>query len=122
MSGSTASGSQAPSAATSTPSTRWCSGLIPDCDLDAVASVGNAAGAGARIALLDATARTAIEDLVRRVEKIETAIEPRFQAHFVEAMAIPHKTADYPELRKVVALPAAKESAARGATRGRRKR
>ncbi len=97
-------------------------GMIPDCALDRVASVGNAAGAGARIALLDATSRTAIEDLVRRVEKIETAIEPRFQAHFIDAMAIPHKSAGYPELRKAVELPAAKESAAQGATRGRRGR
>jgi uncharacterized 2Fe-2S/4Fe-4S cluster protein (DUF4445 family) len=97
-------------------------GMIPDCELDHVGSVGNAAGAGARIALLDSTARAAIEDLVRRVEKIETAIEPKFQAHFIEAMAIPHKNASYPELRKVVALPAAKESAAQGATRGRRRR
>jgi len=97
-------------------------GMIPDCALDRVASVGNAAGAGARIALLDSTARTTIEDLVRRVEKIETAIEPRFQAHFIDAMAIPHKCAGYPELRKVVALPEAKESAAQGATRGRRGR
>jgi len=97
-------------------------GMIPDCELARVASVGNAAGAGARIALLDSTARTAIEDLVRRVEKIETALEPRFQAHFIDAMAIPHKTAAYPELRKVVALPAATESAAQRATRGRRRR
>ncbi len=97
-------------------------GMIPDCELDHVGSVGNAAGAGARIALLDSTARAAIEDLVRRVEKIETAIEPKFQAHFIDAMAIPHKDASYPELRKVVALPAAKESAAQGATRGRRRR
>ncbi len=96
-------------------------GMIPDCGLHSVASVGNAAGAGARIALLDSTARTAIEDLVRRVEKIETAIEPRFQAHFIDAMAIPHKSAAYPELRKVVALPAAKESAAQGTSRGRRR-
>jgi uncharacterized 2Fe-2S/4Fe-4S cluster protein (DUF4445 family) len=95
-------------------------GMIPDCDLGRVASVGNAAGAGARIALLDATGRTAIEDLVRRVEKIETAIEPRFQAHFVEAMAIPHKTAAYTELRKVVTLPAPRESAGPRAARGRR--
>ena len=95
-------------------------GMIPDCDLGQVASVGNAAGAGARIALLDASARVAIEDLVRRVEKIETAIEPRFQAHFVEAMAIPHKTASYTELRKVVTLPAARESAASDGARGRR--
>ncbi len=97
-------------------------GLIPDCELGQVASVGNAAGAGARIALLDATARADIEGLVRRVEKVETAIEPRFQAHFIEAMAIPHKTAAYPALRKAVALPAARESAAQGATRGRRGR
>jgi uncharacterized 2Fe-2S/4Fe-4S cluster protein (DUF4445 family) len=97
-------------------------GLIPDCDLKQVASVGNAAGAGARIALLDATARDTIEGLVRRVEKIETAIEPRFQAHFIEAMAIPHKTALYTELRKVVDLPAVRESAAQGAARGRRGR
>ena len=96
-------------------------GMIPDCDLKQVAAVGNAAGAGARIALLDSTARTTIEELVRRVEKIETAIEPRFQAHFIEAMAIPHKSASYPELRKMVALPAAKESAAQGSTRGRRR-
>jgi uncharacterized 2Fe-2S/4Fe-4S cluster protein (DUF4445 family) len=97
-------------------------GMIPDCDLGKVASVGNAAGAGARIALLDATARSAIEDLVRRVEKIETAIEPRFQAHFVEAMAIPHKTAAYTELRKVVTLPAPRDSATQAAARGRRAR
>jgi uncharacterized 2Fe-2S/4Fe-4S cluster protein (DUF4445 family) len=97
-------------------------GMIPDCDLSCVGSAGNAAGTGARIALLDSTSRTTIEDLVRRVEKVETAIEPRFQAHFVHAMAIPHKTADYPELRKVVRLPAAKESAAQAAARGRRGR
>jgi uncharacterized 2Fe-2S/4Fe-4S cluster protein (DUF4445 family) len=97
-------------------------GMIPDCDLSHVGSAGNAAGTGARIALLDSTARSAIEDLVHRVEKIETAIEPRFQAHFVDAMAIPHRTADYPELRKAVALPAAKKSAAQDATRGRRGR
>jgi len=97
-------------------------GMIPDCALDAVASVGNAAGAGARIALLDATARATIEDLVRRVEKIETAIEPRFQAHFIEAMAIPHRTATNPELRKAVALPSPRDSAAQGAARGRRRR
>ena len=81
-------------------------GMIPDCDLAQVTSAGNAAGAGARIALLDNEARKEIERLVRRVEKIETAIEPRFQQHFVEAMAIPHKTAPYTKLREVVTLPA----------------
>ena len=95
-------------------------GLIPDCDLGQVASAGNAAGAGARIALLDATARAAIEGIVQRVEKIETAIEPRFQAHFIEAMAIPHKTAAYTALRQVVTLPATRDPAAPGAARGHR--
>jgi len=97
-------------------------GMVPDCDLAQVRSAGNAAGTGARIALLDATSRGVIEALVRRIEKIETAIEPRFQHHFVEAMAIPHKSADYPNLRKVLDLPAPKESTSQSETRGRRPR
>jgi uncharacterized 2Fe-2S/4Fe-4S cluster protein (DUF4445 family) len=80
-------------------------GMIPDCALDAVSSAGNAAGTGARIALLDRRARAVVEALVRRIEKIETAIEPRFQEFFVEAMAIPHLTAPFPRLREAVTLP-----------------
>jgi uncharacterized 2Fe-2S/4Fe-4S cluster protein (DUF4445 family) len=80
-------------------------GLIPDCDLARVRSAGNAAGTGALIALLSGAARTEIEGVVRRVEKIETAVEPRFQQHFVEAMAFPHKTAAFPHLAAVVDLP-----------------
>ena len=83
-------------------------GMIPDCELSQVASAGNAAGTGARIALLDARSRPLIEAIVRRVEKIETALEPRFQTLFVEAMAIPHKTAQYIHLRAAVDLPAPK--------------
>ncbi|WP_339951862.1 ASKHA domain-containing protein [uncultured Albimonas sp.] len=80
-------------------------GMIPDCAVDKVTSAGNAAGTGARIALLNRGARREIEQVVRRIEKIETAIEPRFQEHFVGAMAIPHKTAAYPQLAKVATLP-----------------
>jgi uncharacterized 2Fe-2S/4Fe-4S cluster protein (DUF4445 family) len=97
-------------------------GMLPDCDLSNVRSAGNAAGTGARIALLDSTSRSVIEALVRRIEKVETAIEPRFQQHFVEAMAIPHKIAPYPNLRKVVELPPPKESTSQTETRGRRPR
>ena len=75
-------------------------GLIPDCDLAHVRSAGNAAGTGALIALLSGAARREIEGVVRRVEKIETAVEPRFQEHFVEAMAFPHKTAAFPNLAR----------------------
>jgi uncharacterized 2Fe-2S/4Fe-4S cluster protein (DUF4445 family) len=102
-------------------------GLIPDCDLENVSSAGNAAGVGARIALLDKKGRREIEDVVHRIEKVETAIEPKFQEHFVEAMAIPHKTAPYPNLSRVVELPAVDHSAQAevdtgGSTPGTRRR
>ncbi len=80
-------------------------GLIPDCDLSRVSAAGNAAGTGAMMALLSAEARREIESVVRTVEKIETAVEPSFQQHFVEAMGIPHKTAGYPNLQAAVAIP-----------------
>jgi len=80
-------------------------GLVPDCDPSRVTSAGNAAGTGARIALLNRSARAEIEAVVRRVEKVETAIEPRFQEHFVNAMAIPHDADPYEQLAAVVALP-----------------
>ncbi len=80
-------------------------GLVPDCAPEHVTSAGNAAGTGARIALLNRTARAEIEDVVRRVEKVETAVEPRFQEHFVGAMGIPHADEPYPRLAAVVDLP-----------------
>jgi uncharacterized 2Fe-2S/4Fe-4S cluster protein (DUF4445 family) len=80
-------------------------GLVPDADLAHVKSAGNAAGTGALIALLSNAARREIEGVVRTVEKIETAVEPRFQQHFVEAMAFPHRTAAYPHLEKITDLP-----------------
>ena len=80
-------------------------GLLPDCALERVSSVGNAAGTGARIALLDEHARRNIEQLVRRVEKVETAVEPEFQKHFVDAMVFPHRTCAYSKLRERVVLP-----------------
>jgi uncharacterized 2Fe-2S/4Fe-4S cluster protein (DUF4445 family) len=97
-------------------------GLIPDCDLTQVTSAGNAAGTGARIALLDSKSRGEIEALVRRVEKVETAVEPKFQEHFVEAMAIPHKTAVYPHLSQAVNLPQAKAVTAAGGAGGAERR
>jgi uncharacterized 2Fe-2S/4Fe-4S cluster protein (DUF4445 family) len=65
-------------------------GLIPECDLENVSSAGNAAGTGARITLLNKAARSQVEDQVRKVEKIETAVEPKFQEHFVSSMSIPN--------------------------------
>ncbi|MBI1776208.1 MAG: DUF4445 domain-containing protein [Proteobacteria bacterium] len=95
-------------------------GMIPDCEPARVSAAGNAAGTGARIALVNRAARAEIAEVVRRVEKVETAIEPMFQAHFVEAMALPHKTAPYPRLRRVMTLPEPMEPAERGGRRRRR--
>ncbi|HZD22289.1 MAG TPA: ASKHA domain-containing protein, partial [Acidimicrobiia bacterium] len=96
-------------------------GMIPDCDLASVSAAGNAAGSGAIMALLSGAAREEIEGLVRKVDKIETATEPRFQEHFVAALGIPHKTADYPHLSRVVDF-GERPAAGRRGRRGRRRR
>jgi uncharacterized 2Fe-2S/4Fe-4S cluster protein (DUF4445 family) len=80
-------------------------GLVPDCPPGNVTAVGNAAGHGARIALVNAAARKEIAEIVRRIEKIETAIEPDFQKHFVAAMGLPHATDPFVELAAHVRLP-----------------
>ncbi|MGX1497648.1 uncharacterized 2Fe-2S/4Fe-4S cluster protein (DUF4445 family) [Labrenzia sp. MBR-25] len=101
-------------------------GLIPDCPLEGVSGVGNAAGTGARMALLNRGYRREIEQTVRDIEKIETALEPKFQEHFVNAMALPNKVDPFPNLRAAVELPERKEadagSDAAGGERRRRRR
>ncbi len=102
-------------------------GMIPDCELEKVTSAGNAAGTGARIALLNSAARREVEAVVSRIEKVETAVEPKFQEHFVNAMAVPHKTDAYPRLGAHVTLPAVNfrdtgRDGGDGAEGGRRRR
>ena len=98
-------------------------GLVPDCPVAGVRAVGNAAGAGAVQSLLSRKLRYEMEDAVRKVTKIETATEPRFQQLFVEAMAFPHKTADTPNLAKVIDLPPRDAGSNEGQSRsGRRRR
>ena len=80
-------------------------GLVPDCEVKNVVAVGNAAGTGARMALLNRGYRREIEELVTRIEKIETALEPKFQEHFVYAMALPNKVDAFPKLELEVVLP-----------------
>lgn len=99
-------------------------GLIPDCDLAEVKAVGNAAGTGALMALLNRDHRREIEETVTRIEKIETALEPHFQQLFVDAMALPNKVDAFPHLSTVVTLPEPKTLAdgdAGGAGRRRRR-
>ena len=86
-------------------------GLIPDCDLAEVKAVGNAAGTGATMALLNRDHRREIEATVKRIEKIETALEPHFQQLFVDAMALPNKVDPFPKLAGAVRLPPRKATA-----------
>ena len=80
-------------------------GMIPDAPLEKVTSAGNAAGTGARIALCNVSSRNEIETTVHHIHKVETAIEPRFQEHFVNATAIPNAVEPFPELLQIVTLP-----------------
>ncbi|MBM2576585.1 DUF4445 domain-containing protein [Jannaschia sp. Os4] len=97
-------------------------GMIPDAPVEKVTGAGNAAGHGARMALCDRGARTRIEVLVRRIEKVETAIAPRFEEHFVAANAVPHAVDPFPELRAAVTLPEVSFGASGGEGRRRRRR
>jgi uncharacterized 2Fe-2S/4Fe-4S cluster protein (DUF4445 family) len=97
-------------------------GMIPDAPLDKVTSAGNAAGHGARMALCNRSERERIEATVRRIRKIETAVEPRFQEHFVNANALPHAVDPFPELARVAPLPKVHFGASGGAAEGGRRR
>ena len=77
-------------------------GLFPDCPLNRIHAVGNAAGDGARIALLNRHKRREAEDVARRVEYVELTLEPDFQKHFVEAMHIPHMKDSFPSLQDIL--------------------
>jgi uncharacterized 2Fe-2S/4Fe-4S cluster protein (DUF4445 family) len=76
--------------------------MIPDCDLKNVVAVGNAAGDGAKLALLDVGKREEAARIARDVEFIETAIEPDFQKRFVAAMALPHSRDIFPHIQHIL--------------------
>ncbi len=80
-------------------------GLVPDAQVSQIVASGNSAGAGAIIALLDVNSRREISSLVRKVHKIETAVEPSFQKHFLEGSSFPNNSSTHPELFKFKELP-----------------
>ncbi|MCB1424090.1 MAG: drug:proton antiporter, partial [Nitratireductor sp.] len=63
-----------------------------------------------------------IEETVRRIDKIETALEPDFQQHFVNAMAVPNKVEPFPKLAEAVKLPERKVLEPAGGDGGGRRR
>lgn len=73
-------------------------GLIPDCDLENVFAVGNAAGDGARLALLNRQLRLKAVQLARSAKYVETPLESTFQDEFVAALNLPHTDHPFPHL------------------------
>lgn len=79
-----------------------CLGLFPDCDLDNVYSVGNAAGDGARIALLNVDKRREADEIAREVKYVELTVEPDFDRLFGQAMWLPHMKDFFPHLKHLL--------------------
>ncbi len=77
-------------------------GMIPDCDLKKVEYIGNAAGDGARIALLNVDKRKEANVVARRVEYVELALEEDFNDRFGEAMQFPHMFDAFPHLEGIL--------------------
>lgn len=87
-----------------------CLGLFPDCDLDNIHAVGNAAGDGARIALLNVNKRAEANEIARKVEYVELTVEPDFEKAFSQAMWLPHMTDSFPHLNHLLPDKAVKET------------
>jgi uncharacterized 2Fe-2S/4Fe-4S cluster protein (DUF4445 family) len=77
-------------------------GLFPDCEIEKILGVGNAAGDGCRCALLDVKKRVEANWCSRNVEYIELTVEPTFEQEFMEAMQMPHMTDEFPHLKGIV--------------------
>jgi uncharacterized 2Fe-2S/4Fe-4S cluster protein (DUF4445 family) len=77
-------------------------GMFPDCDLKKVKYIGNAAGDGARIALLNVDKRKEANVIARKVEYVELALEEDFNDRFGEAMQFPHMFDEFPHLKGIL--------------------
>lgn len=77
-------------------------GLFPDVPISKAYAVGNAAGDGARMALLDSSKRAEADEWARKVEYVELSVEPAFEKEFMYAMHLPHMRDSFPNLKKVM--------------------
>ena len=78
-------------------------GMFPDVPVTKAYAVGNAAGDGARMALLDSTKRVEADEWARKVEYVELSVEPTFEKEFMMAMHLPHMKDRFPNLHAVLA-------------------
>ncbi|MEM8859882.1 MAG: ASKHA domain-containing protein [Chloroflexota bacterium] len=97
-------------------------GLIPDCELDKVSAAGNAAGDGARVALLNKAKRDEAQRIAEWVTYVETAVDPSFQDEFVGAIAIPHASDAFPHLSDILPAKPISAQASSSEEGGRRRR
>lgn len=77
-------------------------GLFPDCEIEKISSVGNAAGDGCRAALLNREKRKEADWVSRNVEYVELTVEKDFQNEFMTAMHLPHMTDEFTHLKGIV--------------------
>jgi uncharacterized 2Fe-2S/4Fe-4S cluster protein (DUF4445 family) len=77
-------------------------GMFPDCTIDKIYAVGNAAGDGSRMALLNKGKRREANARARWVEFIEIATDPLFEREFMMAMHIPHMKDKFPNLKELL--------------------
>jgi uncharacterized 2Fe-2S/4Fe-4S cluster protein (DUF4445 family) len=77
-------------------------GMFPDCEMENVYAVGNAAGDGARIALLNKAKRDEANVISRQVEYVELAVDPTFQREFMESMHLPHMKDKFPHIQHIL--------------------
>ncbi len=77
-------------------------GLFPDCSVDNIFGVGNAAGDGCRAALLNVQKRVEANWISRNVDYLELTVEPTFEQDFMEAMQLPHMVDKFPHLEGIV--------------------
>jgi uncharacterized 2Fe-2S/4Fe-4S cluster protein (DUF4445 family) len=66
-------------------------GMLPDIPTKSIIFVGNAAGAGARMALISKKLRHTATSISRKVDYVELALEQDFQSEFGSAMFFPHR-------------------------------
>jgi uncharacterized 2Fe-2S/4Fe-4S cluster protein (DUF4445 family) len=77
-------------------------GMFPDCAIDKVYAVGNAAGDGSRMALLNRGKRKEANERARWVEFVEIATDPAFEKEFMMAMHIPHMKDKFPHVKELL--------------------
>ncbi len=66
-------------------------GMFPEVDIENIYSIGNAAGDGARMALLNKEKRQEADNVARGVEYIELTAEPGFHDTFISATHFPSR-------------------------------